>query len=288
MLVSSSDDLTLIQWSLTDIICDFYNTDDDQLGTRNDNKPDLPTLTYRAPPEIDRSSIPKEERKRLRRETKRLKRLRANDLIKRAVTAVTRGASRVREEGLTGVTEPGKEDGGDEDDDRAGAGAGEDRSRDGSDDEAEEGAQRAAQGTAEEEEEGEEEEGGAKSPDLAEKEGDEELGPAATAKEDGACSSPTRTEAAAAEMSDSHPNLPDLHGLMRRSLSTNKVVPVDAAESASAGFTMVKSFIGKMLGIGGTEKVGIEPEASSNAVPSATTAGTEVTELDILFFTGTC
>ena len=289
VLVSSSDDLTLIQWSLTDIICDFYNTDDDLLGTRNDNKPDLPTLTYQAPPEIDRNAIPKDERKRLRRETKRLKRLRANDLIKRAVTAATRSRARGSEEGLTGVTEPGKDDGDgdgdaamgekkwsdDEDDGEEAARARADRSRDGSEDDGED-AQRDAAGTGAE--------GAARSPDRE---------PGVAAKEDGACSSPSRPEAAgtapcAADSSDSHPTLPDLHGLMRRSLSTNKIVPVDPAvasgssESASVGFTMVKSLIGKMLGIGGTEKVGIDPgapvhpHALTATTTTTTTAGNEV------------
>ena len=298
VLVSSSDDLTLIQWSLTDIICDFYNTDDDLLGTRNDRKPDLPTVLYQAPPEIDRNTVPKEERKKMRRETKRLKRLRANDLIKRAVTAVTR-SSRVAEQGLTGVTEPGQEDaendatecekkwsddGEDGGGDVARAEAG--RSRGGSEDEQEDsrrGMEGAAAGGAARSPEKEDEEERSRVPHASAGER------GAPAKEDGSCSLPTRTEGSAADpaadLSGGHSDLSELHELMRRSLSTNKIVPVDQAtsathESAPVGFTMM-SLIGKMLGIGGTEKVGIEPEApvaasASSHASSAKAAGQEV------------
>jgi hypothetical protein len=72
-IVSCSEDLTLIQWSLQDIIGDFFCTDDDNLGARNIVPAYLPVIDYVAPAELDKKALTKEERKRLRKEAKRAK-----------------------------------------------------------------------------------------------------------------------------------------------------------------------------------------------------------------------
>ena len=79
VLVSSSDDLSLCMWSLTDVIHTFFSTDQALLGTRNDTPPHLPPVDYQAPPELDRQVLTKEDRKRIRKEAKRIKRIKAKE-----------------------------------------------------------------------------------------------------------------------------------------------------------------------------------------------------------------
>lgn len=79
VIVSCSDDLSLIEWSLTDIICEYFSTDDENLGCRNDTAAYLPKLNYTPPEEFDKKSTSKEERKRLKKEMKRRIRLKAQE-----------------------------------------------------------------------------------------------------------------------------------------------------------------------------------------------------------------
>ncbi len=74
-IISSSEDLSLIQWDLNQIIADFYEIDGDFIGARNGNPPHLPYITYEAPEELDKTLISREERKRIRKERKRAKRI---------------------------------------------------------------------------------------------------------------------------------------------------------------------------------------------------------------------
>ena len=278
VLVSSSDDLSLIQWSLTDIICDFFHTEDELLGSRNSVKPDLPVLTYRAPPEIDRSVVPKEERKRLRKEAKRLKRMKANDAMMRTVTAARRRANGHSEEGLGGVTPDDAGDGerlddGEDDDERD---YDKGRDREGSDDDGSD----EDCGERDFEEKKKAEENSLRNHDIpiiSEKVDvpvyeeneptleEEEILPL---KEDGSFSSPVPTAATTAEESEQNPTHYDTN--LARSFSAQKVAPFDqsaaVSSSDSGSLIVVKSLIGRVLsmslGIGGSEKVGIDPEVS--------------------------
>jgi WD40 repeat protein len=74
-IVSSSEDLSMIQWDLNQIIADFYEVDGDFIGARNRNPPHLPVITYQAPEELDKNAMSREERKRIRKERKRAKRI---------------------------------------------------------------------------------------------------------------------------------------------------------------------------------------------------------------------
>eukprot|EP01034_Spumella_vulgaris_P022276 gene22276-28392_t len=72
-IVSCSEDLSLIQWSLQDIIGDFFCMDDDNLGSRNIVPAYLPVIAYVAPAELDKKALTKEERKKMRKDAKRAK-----------------------------------------------------------------------------------------------------------------------------------------------------------------------------------------------------------------------
>lgn len=77
-IVSSSEDLSLIQWDLQQLITDYYFTDhaEENVGLRRSEViPVLPTIYYRAPEELDRNRLSKDERKRIRRERKKQQRL---------------------------------------------------------------------------------------------------------------------------------------------------------------------------------------------------------------------
>uniref|UniRef100_A0A7S3GXW8 Uncharacterized protein n=1 Tax=Spumella elongata TaxID=89044 RepID=A0A7S3GXW8_9STRA len=75
IIVSCSEDLSLIQWDLKSILDDYFCTTGENLGARNDNPPYLPELNYVAPEELDKTVLTKEERKRIRKEQKKEKRL---------------------------------------------------------------------------------------------------------------------------------------------------------------------------------------------------------------------
>lgn len=74
-IVSSSEDLSLIQWDLNQIIYDFYDMEGEYVGARNDRPAYVPPIAYSAPEELDKSSLSREERKRIRKERKRAKRI---------------------------------------------------------------------------------------------------------------------------------------------------------------------------------------------------------------------
>jgi WD40 repeat protein len=74
-LVSSSEDLSLIQWDLHEIIGHFYHTKGELNGLRNKKPSFLPSLEYEAPEELDRATLSKEERKRIRKERKKQQRI---------------------------------------------------------------------------------------------------------------------------------------------------------------------------------------------------------------------
>ncbi|RYH21210.1 WD40 repeat domain-containing protein [archaeon] len=73
-IVSSSEDLSLIQWDFSQILRDYYYTDGDLAGARNDREPLLPEINYKAPEELDKDNLSKDERKRIRKERKKEKR----------------------------------------------------------------------------------------------------------------------------------------------------------------------------------------------------------------------
>lgn len=81
IIVSCSEDLSLIQWDLKSILEDFYytNDDDEELGARNNRPPHLPAIEYAAPAELDKTQLTKEERKRIRKEQKKEKRLKNSE-----------------------------------------------------------------------------------------------------------------------------------------------------------------------------------------------------------------
>jgi hypothetical protein len=81
IIVSCSDDLSLIQWDLKTVLEDFYYTadGDENLGSRNANPPHLPVIDYVAPAELDKTQLSKEERKRIRKEQKKEKRLKNSE-----------------------------------------------------------------------------------------------------------------------------------------------------------------------------------------------------------------
>lgn len=76
VIVSSSEDLSLIQWDLQQIITDFYYTSGENCGVRNNTPPYLPALKYIPPPENDVSNLKglsKEQRRKLKKDMKRQK-----------------------------------------------------------------------------------------------------------------------------------------------------------------------------------------------------------------------
>lgn len=75
-ILSTSEDLSIIQWDLEAIIDAFYDNSEEGEGARTNLPPYLPPITYVPPAELDRSRLSKEERKRIRKERKRAKRLR--------------------------------------------------------------------------------------------------------------------------------------------------------------------------------------------------------------------
>ena len=81
IIVSSADDLSLIQWDLKSILEDFYYTKegDENLGSRNQHPPHLPVVSYVAPAELDKTQLTKEERKRIRKEQKKEKRVKNSE-----------------------------------------------------------------------------------------------------------------------------------------------------------------------------------------------------------------
>jgi len=280
VLVSCSDDLSLIQWSLTDIICDFFCTEDDQLGTRNDRKPILPVLTYTAPPELDKDKVPKDERKRLRKEMKRLKRLKANAAVLQSISLAKR---------QMGLMDDDDDDDDEEDDE---GGKAEEKWRgdgDDGDEENQEKEERCAEESNIEEPtvpitavaghdqsgEGpqEEEEGGEEDAEI-EAEAVADIPPIEeTCKEEGAVSSASLTQSLS-----THSSRGSLQ-MLSRSLS-NRVFPdptpynaAPGTSSESGGIAIVKALIGKVgrgLGLAGSEKVDAEPQ------PTETAAETEV------------
>lgn len=75
-IVSSSDDLSVIQWDLESIIDAFYDNSEDGDGARNSLPPYLPPVHHTPTEELDKRSLSKAERKAIRRERKKAKRLR--------------------------------------------------------------------------------------------------------------------------------------------------------------------------------------------------------------------
>jgi WD40 repeat protein len=74
-IISSSEDLSIVQWDLKQIIADFYETEGEFIGSRNNRPAYNPQIEYEAPAELDRGALTKEDRKRIRKERKRAKRI---------------------------------------------------------------------------------------------------------------------------------------------------------------------------------------------------------------------
>jgi WD40 repeat protein len=77
-IVSCSDDLSLIQWDLKAVLEEFFYSSDEQMGARNLTPAYLPSLEYVAPQELDKTQLTKEQRKLIRKEQKKEKRLRSS------------------------------------------------------------------------------------------------------------------------------------------------------------------------------------------------------------------
>lgn len=75
-IVSSADDLAIIVWDLDLIINTFYDNSIEGDGERTDEPCYLPIIPYTAPEELDRSQLSKDERRRIRKDRRKAKRLR--------------------------------------------------------------------------------------------------------------------------------------------------------------------------------------------------------------------
>jgi WD40 repeat protein len=92
VIVSSSEDLSLIQWDLQQIISDFYHTAGENCGLRNEIPPYLPRLKFHPPPESDvgnLKSLSKDERRKLKKDMKRQKLLSMSQKYKRARSSMS-------------------------------------------------------------------------------------------------------------------------------------------------------------------------------------------------------
>lgn len=109
-VVSCSEDLTLIQWSLHTVLGDFFCADEENLGSRNIVPPYLPAVEYVAPPELDKKTLTKEERKRLRKEAKRAKKLKGSSRNLTADSSTRQAGGELREEDEEEGADPYNED----------------------------------------------------------------------------------------------------------------------------------------------------------------------------------
>jgi WD40 repeat protein len=103
VIVSSSEDLSLIQWDLQRIIADFYHSSDENCGLRNDTPPYLPPLLYTPPPENDVGNLKglsKDERKKLKKDLKRQKLIGMKMKYKKSKSSMTSMGSTLSEGGL--------------------------------------------------------------------------------------------------------------------------------------------------------------------------------------------
>lgn len=96
VIVTSSEDLSLIQWDLQQIISDFYYTSGENCGVRNDNKPYLPLLQYIPPIETDIGNLKglsKDEKRKLKKDMKRQKIHRMSVKYRRARSSMSQSSS---------------------------------------------------------------------------------------------------------------------------------------------------------------------------------------------------